>query len=92
MGEAMPSRRDDLLLFLALLAVVAATIVLAHVLPAAPTRTPPSTAAFGEQDKTCAEWTDGCMVCVKGENGSSCSTPGIACVRGPVQCVRRGGA
>jgi hypothetical protein len=87
----MPSSRDDLLVLLALLALVVATIVLAHVLPAAPTKSPPSTAAFGEQDKTCAEWTDGCIVCVRGDPGPSCSTPGIACVKGPVQCVRRGG-
>jgi hypothetical protein len=91
MGEAMPSRRDDLFLFLALLAIVAVTIVLANVLPAAPARTTPSTAAFGEEDKTCAEWTDGCVICVRGGAAPSCSTPGIACVKGPVQCVRRGG-
>ena len=78
------------MVFLALFAVVAATIVLAHVLPAAPAKTPPSTAAFGEQDRACAEWTDGCIVCVRGDHGPACSTPGIACVKGPVQCVRRG--
>ena len=87
----MPTRRDDLVLFLALLATAIATIVLAHVLPAAPPEGPPSTAAFGEREQTCAEWTDGCIVCVRAAGGPSCSTPGIACVKGPVQCVRRGG-
>ncbi|HZB36990.1 MAG TPA: hypothetical protein VE443_03175 [Beijerinckiaceae bacterium] len=88
----MPSARRDLWLFLALLGIVAATVGLAHVLPAVPTRTAPSTAAYGDQDKGCAEWTDGCIVCLRSEHAASCSTPGIACVRRPVECVRRGGS
>jgi hypothetical protein len=86
----MPSQRDDVWLALALLALVAAIIALAHILPAAPPKAVPSTAAYGEQDRACAEWTDGCVVCVRGDRGPSCSTSGIACVKGPVQCVRRG--
>jgi hypothetical protein len=85
------TRRGDLLLFLALIAIVVATVVLAHLLPAATPAQPASTAAYGEREKTCAEWTDGCVVCVRGDHGPSCSTPGIACVKGPVQCTRRGG-
>lgn len=88
---SMSAARDDLVLFLALLAVVIGTVVLAHVLPAAAPEGPPSTAAYGDREATCTEWTDGCVVCLRGERGPSCSTPGIACVRGPVQCVRRDG-
>jgi hypothetical protein len=91
MGEAMPSRRDDLFLSLALLAIAAVTIVLAHVLPAAPPKGPPSTAAYGEHDRSCTEWTDGCTVCARAGDGPACSTPGIACVKGPVQCLKRSG-
>ena len=87
----MPSRRDDLLIFLALIAVVAVTVLLAALLPAAPAPRAPSAAAYGDHDKTCAEWTDGCIVCRRGEHGPACSTPGIACTRGPVQCLRRTG-
>ena len=94
----MPSRRDDLLIFLALIAVVVATVVLAAALPAAPgpahapgAGAPPPSAAFGDRDRTCAEWSDGCIVCQRGEHAPACSTPGIACTRGPVQCLRRTG-
>lgn len=45
--------------------------------------------AFGQDNPSCREWTDGCQVCVQGKNGSPiCSTPGIACVPGSVACVK----
>ena len=87
----MPSNRDDLLVFVALIAIVVGTIVLAAILPAAPAPAVPSAASFGDRDPTCAEWTDGCVVCQRGDHGTACSTPGIACVRGPVQCLRKTG-
>ena len=37
---------------------------------------------------SCAEWTDGCVVCARQPEGLACSMPGIACVRGPVQCLK----
>jgi hypothetical protein len=37
---------------------------------------------------SCQEWTDGCVVCARRPEGLACSTPGIACVTGPVQCLR----
>jgi hypothetical protein len=37
---------------------------------------------------SCQEWTDGCVVCARRPDGIACSTPGIACVKGPVQCLR----
>jgi hypothetical protein len=87
----MPSGRDDLLVFLALIAIVVGTIVLAAILPAAPAPAVPSAASFGDREPTCAEWTDGCVVCQRGDHCAACSTPGIACVRGPVQCLKRTG-
>ena len=85
----MPSGRDDLLVFLALIAIVVGTIVLAAVLPAAPAPAVPSAASFGDRDRSCAEWTDGCVVCQRVDGEPMCSMPGIACVRGAIQCLRR---
>ncbi len=37
----------------------------------------------------CAEWTDGCVVCARQPGGAvACSMPGIACTRGPIQCLK----
>jgi hypothetical protein len=37
----------------------------------------------------CSEWTDGCVICVRRPEGLACSTPGIACTRGKLQCLKR---
>ena len=86
----MPSRRDDIIGFALALALVLGTVALAHVLPAATSASPPSTPAFDSE--TCAEWTDGCIVCQRTSEGLACSTPGIACVPRERQCLRRAGA
>lgn len=39
---------------------------------------------FGEAHPACLEWTDGCMVCLRGK---ACSTPGIACTPRPPVCA-----
>ena len=39
----------------------------------------------------CAEWTDGCIVCQRTDQGPVCSMPGIACVRAETSCLRREG-
>jgi hypothetical protein len=86
----MPSRRDDILGLALVLIIVIGTVALANVLPAAhPAGTPAVPASFDE--RTCAEWTDGCVVCQRTEHGLACSTPGIACMRGERQCLRRDG-
>jgi hypothetical protein len=36
---------------------------------------------------SCTEWTDGCVICRRGVEGPSCSTPGIACVRTAPVCL-----
>ena len=88
----MPSRRDDLIGFALALLLVVGTVALAHWLPAAPPADPPSTPAAFEGEPTCAEWSDGCIVCQRTEAGLACSTPGIACVPRERQCLRRQGA
>src|SRR5262245_11613361 len=47
--------------------------------------------SYGQQDKYCLEWTDGCVNCVRGQagGGSGCSNIGIACQSKEVMCVRR---
>jgi len=38
----------------------------------------------------CIEWTDDCVVCQRMADGTpACSTPGIACTRGSLRCLRR---
>jgi hypothetical protein len=86
----MGSNRDDLLAALAIAAVVVVTIALAALLPAH--RGVPSTAGLADRDPTCAEWTDGCVTCLRTPQGPSCSTPGIACVRGALECLRKQGS
>jgi hypothetical protein len=85
----VPSRRDDLFGLILVLSIVIGTVALGHFLPA--TSGPPSTPASFEGEPTCAEWSDGCIVCQRTNQGISCSTPGIACVVRERQCLRREG-
>ena len=88
----MPPRRDDIIGFALVLTIVIGTVALAHVLPAATPAGPASTPAAFDQEPTCAEWTDGCIVCQRTNAGVACSMPGIACVPRDQQCLRREGA
>jgi hypothetical protein len=88
----MPSRRDDVIGFTLAAALVAGTVALAHFVPDAPPSGPPSTPAAFEGEPTCAEWSDGCIVCQRTDAGLACSMPGIACVPRERQCLRREGA
>jgi hypothetical protein len=67
----------------ALLAVVFAVVVAA--LLAAPAA---GQVSGGAPSAACREWTDGCIVCARTPQGLACSTPGIACTRGPARCLR----
>jgi hypothetical protein len=58
----------------------------------APGRTPPSSAdtmwQFGNEQKLCIEWTDGCRVCRRIDaNQMSCSNVGIACRLEEIRCT-----
>jgi hypothetical protein len=87
----VPSRREDLIGLVLALCLVLGTVALAHVLPGRPSG-PPSTPAAFEGEPTCAEWSDGCVICQRVDEGIACSTPGIACVPQERQCLRREGA
>ncbi|MBG0810052.1 hypothetical protein IY145_11750 [Methylosinus sp. H3A] len=45
--------------------------------------------AYGEDHPTCQEWTDGCLVCARREDGSAaCSMVGVACLPAAVVCLK----
>ena len=45
---------------------------------------------YGDQDKSCAEWTDGCRTCRRGEAGEPvCSNIGPACQPAAITCTRK---
>ena len=45
---------------------------------------------YGDTDKTCQEWTDGCRTCQRSDASEPiCSNIGIACQPKPIACTRR---
>jgi hypothetical protein len=80
----------DTALALAIAFVVALVVTAGAVVMAVTAR--PSTASGLPGQATCAEWTDGCIVCRRTDQGPVCSTPGIACTRAEPRCLRRDGA
>ena len=79
----MPSRDEALAITLsiAVALLVAAFAVIVSVVPQAP-------AQGSAPGPSCAEWTDGCVVCRRVPEGLACSTPGIACTPGANRCLR----
>jgi len=78
----MPSPAEALAVTTATVVALAVTVlaVLAGAMPT-PQAGPPA---------SCREWSDGCMVCRRDSAGTpACSTPGIACVPGPLRCLAR---
>ncbi len=73
------------------IALVTALAVAAGAVLLAATAEPSTPGSFA-REPTCAEWTDGCVVCRRTPDGPICSTPGIACVRAEPRCLRRDGA
>src|ERR1043166_718878 len=63
--------------------------------PDAPAPTPesnegPSIFAYGDVEKTCLMWTDGCRTCSRDPEGAPiCSNLGIACQPKEIQCTSR---
>jgi hypothetical protein len=46
--------------------------------------------AYGDKNKTCQEWTDGCRTCRRSDaSETTCSNIGIACQPKPITCARR---
>ena len=79
--------RDDWIGFAAIAAVAIGTVALAHLAPGE--KPAPVSSTESGPDASCAEWTDGCVVCQRIDGELMCSMPGIACVRVAVQCLRR---
>ncbi len=77
--------------------VAAAVILVALAFPAAADEAKPAdkpasqpseaVLAFGLSHPDCQEWSDGCVICARGEDAVNCSTPGIACQ--PVESLCR---
>ena len=45
---------------------------------------------YGDTDKTCQEWTDGCRTCQRSQAGEPvCPNIGIACQPKAISCARR---
>jgi hypothetical protein len=45
---------------------------------------------YGDRDKACTEWTDGCMSCTRAANGDPvCPNIGIACQPKAISCTTR---
>jgi hypothetical protein len=45
---------------------------------------------YGDREKACQEWTDGCRTCTRPESGeAACSNIPIACQPKAISCVRR---
>ena len=82
----MPNENETLAVVLAL--VVALGCVLLAVIIVAVVPTTRDGGPGAGPGSACAEWTDGCVVCLRTPQGPACSTPGIACVQGPMRCLR----
>ena len=84
----MPTQQDALAVTLAV--ILALTVaLLAAMAGAGVFEARPGAHGAAAPDPNCAEWSDGCVICLSTPRGLACSTPGIACTRGPMQCVRR---
>lgn len=73
------------------IALVAVTVLVGALVPAAPPPAALAPAAVLAADPACAEWSDGCKVCRRTEDGVACSLPGIACTPGAMSCQRTAG-
>jgi len=58
--------------------------------PSVPPKHPVPLESYATDNPSCLEWTNGCTICSKGEMGkAACSTPGIACQPGGIQCKKK---
>jgi hypothetical protein len=84
----MMERQDALGVTVAVTAAMAA-VLLAVIAAFALSAPPGPRAADAAPSAACREWSDGCVVCARTPEGQACSTPGIACTRGPARCLRQ---
>ena len=85
------SRLSDAAIVAIALVILAVVVLAGNLVAHAPVVPVPSTPAAYDREPTCAEWSDGCIVCRRTDEGPVCSMPGIACVRGEPQCLTREG-
>jgi hypothetical protein len=58
--------------------------------PSPPSTPPPSVNGYGNQDKLCLAWNDGCVTCQRDTAaGAACSNIGIACQPKEITCTQR---
>ena len=81
----MPAHQEGLAVTVAITVAAAAVVLGVLVALLGPVGEPRRSAGPGP---TCQEWTDSCVICARTPEGLACSTPGIACVRGPIQCLK----
>ena len=56
----------------------------------APSAEEASLHAYGDANKTCQEWTDGCRTCTRPQSADAvCSNIGIACQPKAISCTRQ---
>lgn len=73
-----------------------ALLLLLPLAASAQTQPPPASAsdtslhAYGDKDKTCLQWTDGCRTCTRrGGEDEQCSNIGPACQPAAISCSQR---
>jgi len=54
-----------------------------------PPREDISIQAYGDKNRTCQVWTDGCRTCERSAAEAACSNIGIACQPKAISCTRR---
>ncbi|ATQ68930.1 MULTISPECIES: hypothetical protein [Methylosinus] len=77
----------------ALLALISALLIAPARGEDAPSQEQPvqekPTQAYGEDHPSCLEWTDGCLVCARQDDGAAaCSMVGAACLPAAVSCLQ----
>lgn len=85
-NEVPPKARDGAIA-LSVGALALAAVLLGQ--PAPPSPAPAATAGDPAEDAACAEWSNGCRVCIRRADGPACSLPGIACTPGASACTRQ---
>ncbi len=73
----------------ALLTTTANAQQLAADLPVIAPAADPPFQTYGDRDKTCSAWTDGCRSCTRAGSEVTCSNIGIACQPGKTRCTAR---
>ena len=47
----------------------------------------PPVQSYGDNNKSCTSWTDGCVICKRDEDKLACSNTGISCQPKAVRCL-----